>query len=412
MVDPNEAPTTPDRDGPFGTVDTLTRLGIRAWMVVGIGLAVLLVIALLAQISGLVVPLVIASVMGALLAPLVDRMERARVPRGIGSGTVLLGLFGLVAGSLWIVVAGLSEQAGEISAQLTAGLALINQQLSEWGIDIGTTSELMGQVTDFFTGSAAGLSSLLSGLLSNVASFVVGTLVAVFLLFYVLLDWHRLTRWVSSHLAVDQAMGNGVVDDAVSSIRQYFGGLTISAVVTSVLIGASAALLDVPLAFAIALVTLVTSYVPYLGAIVSGAFATLIALGAQGPTVALIMLVVILVVQNVVQTLVLTRVTSDSLSIHPMVNLGSTIIGATLAGILGATLSAPLVAMVIRVRARLTAGPASGESGMNDDHVATTTGESRSCSLTSDVPGLPVHRVAPARRWLISGDGLQRRRHT
>ena len=375
MVDPNEAPTTPDRDGPFGTVDALTRLGIRAWMVVGIGLAVLLVIALLAQISGLVVPLVIASVMGALLAPLVDRMERARVPRGIGSGTVLLGLFGLVAGSLWIVVAGVSEQAGEISAQLTAGLALINQQLSEWGIDIGTTSELMGQVTDFFTGSAAGLSSLLSGLLSNVASFVVGTLVAVFLLFYVLLDWHRLTRWVSSHLAVDQAMGEGVVDDAVSSIRQYFGGLTISAVVTSVLIGASAALLDVPLAFAIALVTLVTSYVPYLGAIVSGAFATLIALGAQGPTVALIMLVVILVVQNVVQTLVLTRVTSDSLSIHPMVNLGSTIVGATLAGILGATLSAPLVAMVIRVRARLTAGPVSGESGMNDDHVATTTGE-------------------------------------
>ena len=375
MADPLEAPTTPDGDGPFGTVDTLTRLGIRAWMVVGIGLAVLLVIALLAQISGLVVPLVIASVMGALLAPLVDRMERARVPRGIGSGTVLLGLFGLVAGSLWIVVAGLSEQAGEISAQLTAGLALINQQLSEWGIDIGTTSELMGQVTDFFTGSAAGLSSLLSGLLSNVASFVVGTLVAVFLLFYVLLDWHRLTRWVSSHLAVDQVMGEGVVDDAVSSIRQYFGGLTISAVVTSVLIGASAALLDVPLAFAIALVTLVTSYVPYLGAIVSGAFATLIALGAQGPTVALIMLVVILVVQNVVQTLVLTRVTSDSLSIHPMVNLGSTIVGATLAGILGATLSAPLVAMVIRVRARLTAGPASGESGLDDDHVATTTGE-------------------------------------
>ena len=375
MADPLEAPTTPDGDGPFGTVDTLTRLGMRAWMVVGIGLAVLLVIALLAQISGLVVPLVIASVMGALLAPLVDRMERARVPRGIGSGTVLLGLFGLVAGSLWIVVAGVSEQAGEISAQLTAGLALINQQLSEWGIDIGTTSELMGQVTDFFTGSAAGLSSLLSGLLSNVASFVVGTLVAVFLLFYVLLDWHRLTRWVSSHLAVDQVMGEGVVDDAVSSIRQYFGGLTISAVVTSVLIGASAALLDVPLAFAIALVTLVTSYVPYLGAIVSGAFATLIALGAQGPTVALIMLVVILVVQNVVQTLVLTRVTSDSLSIHPMVNLGSTIIGATLAGILGATLSAPLVAMVIRVRARLTAGPASGESGMNDDHVATATGE-------------------------------------
>lgn len=356
----------------------LDRIGRQAWMVVGIGVAGLLVVALLAQLSGLVIPLVIASVMGALLAPVVDRLGRWGVPRSVGATSVLLGLLVLLVASGWTVVTGIADQAAEISTQLSAGLARISDQLAAWGIEVGTSEELTSDLTGFFTGSAAGLSSVLSGLLSNVISFIIGFLVATFLLFYVLVDWHRLTGWVGSHLGVDRSTGEGVLSDAVSSVRQYFGGLTISAVVTAVLIGGAAGLLDVPLAFAIALVTLVTSYVPYLGAIVSGGFATLIALGSQGPATALIMLVVILIVQNVVQTLVLTRVTSDSLSIHPMVNLGSTIVGAALAGILGATLSAPLVAMAIRIRARLLHPPdqaaADGEPDPEGEAVEPPTG--------------------------------------
>ena len=47
--------------------------------------------------------------------------------------------------------------------------------------------------------------------------------------------------------------------------------------------------------------------------------------------------------------------TSDRLSIHPIANLISTIIGAALAGLLGATLSAPVLAMTIRISRRIRA---------------------------------------------------------
>ncbi len=66
------------------------------------------------------------------------------------------------------------------------------------------------------------------------------------------------------------------------------------------------------------------------------------------------MLAVVLLTQNVLQTIMLTKLSSDQLHIHPIVNLSSTIIGATLAGILGATLSAPLVAIVMATHRRLT----------------------------------------------------------
>ncbi len=123
---------------------------------------------------------------------------------------------------------------------------------------------------------------------------------------------------------------------------------------TAVLIGAAMLILDLPLAFTVALVTFVTSYIPYLGAIFSGTFGFLVALGAGGTTDAIILLVVILVVQNVVQTVVGNRLASTSLSLHPIASLISTIVGAAIAGLLGATLSAPVLAAIIAIRQRVT----------------------------------------------------------
>jgi len=148
-------------------------------------------------------------------------------------------------------------------------------------------------------------------------------------------------------------LGDGAVEDAVWSVRRYFYALTVTSLVTAVVIGLTAAVVGVPLAFSIALVTFITSYVPYVGAFVSGAFAVLIALGAGGISDALIILAVILVVQMVIQPILQNRMTASELDIHPVVSFGSTIVGGVFAGVLGAMLSAPLVAMIIKIRNRV-----------------------------------------------------------
>jgi predicted PurR-regulated permease PerM len=86
---------------------------------------------------------------------------------------------------------------------------------------------------------------------------------------------------------------------------------------------AAAWALGVPLAFTIALITLTTSYIPHLGAIFAGAFATLIALGSNGIQTAVVLLVVVL----------------------------------------GATLATPAVAAGVLVHRRLVAGPAAAAHG-------------------------------------------------
>jgi predicted PurR-regulated permease PerM len=158
-------------------------------------------------------------------------------------------------------------------------------------------------------------------------------------------------------MGVPAEVGQEITDDATWSIRQYFLALTISSLVVAVIVGSAVAILGLPLAFAIAIVTFATSYVPYLGAVISGAFAVLIALGSGGFADAAIVLVVVLVAQNVVQTIVQTKLTEGRLAMHPIVIFGSTIAGGALFGLLGAALSTPVVAIAVKVVARLSDEP-------------------------------------------------------
>lgn len=334
--------------------------GMRGWLITGVALGAAVVIAVLGQIPGLVVPLVIAAVLGALFAPVVDLLARHRIPRSVGAVLVMVLLTGIVTFSLWLMVVGVAEEGPKITESLDAGLASVEEWLTARGVAFGEDS-LEQQLNDLLAGILGGALAYLPGLLSGSVSFFIGIAIGGFLVYYILVDWHGLTRWVGRNVGWTEEAGAGMVGDAVDAVRRYFGSLSLSAVVTAVLIGAAAWALDVPLAFTIAVITLVTSYIPYLGAIFSGAFATVIALGAAGPQAAVIMLLVILFVQNIVQTVVLTRLTSTALKMHPIVTLGSTIIGAAVAGALGAMLSAPAVAVWILIVRRLRSRPADAE---------------------------------------------------
>ncbi len=338
----------------------LTRWGLRSWLLLGVLVAAAALMWLLSQVSGIVVPLVIAAVLGALFAPVVDRLRRVGVPTAAGAGLVLLGLAAVTALSVWLVVAGVLDQASEISTQLDAGLAELDSWLAAHGVE--TSGGLAGQAGGIAGVAVEGLPGVLGGVLSGFASFLIGLVIAVFLLYYVLVDWDGLRAWVGAHLGLAPQAGADVIGDAVDSVRRYFWSLTLSAVVTAVIIGGSAWLLGVPLAFTIALITLTTSYVPYLGAIFSGAFATLIALGSSGVQTAVVLLVIVLVVQNVVQTVVLARLSSTALSLHPIVTMSATIVGAAVAGVLGATLATPATAALLLVHRRLASpSPRGGE---------------------------------------------------
>jgi predicted PurR-regulated permease PerM len=333
----------------------LAKVGVRSWLYLGIAVWAVVLYSALAALSGLVIPLVISIVLAVIFAPLIGRLSRGRIPRRLAGALVMVGLLGIGVASVWVTVRGIVDQASEIGRQLAAGINAVAEWVDEVGIGLGDGSERVDDAYEIGSWLLQGLAGSFSSVFSSAFSLLAGTFIGLFLLYYLLADWDRLVSWVSQHLAVPVDLARPILGDTMAAIREYFYGLTISSLIVAVVIGVTMLLLGLPLAFTIAIVTFVTAYVPYLGAIFSGAFAFLVALGSGGPGKAFVVLAVVLIAQNAIQTLVQNKLTSDRLRIHPIVNFGSTIVGASLAGVLGATLSAPAVAAMVRLVGRVRA---------------------------------------------------------
>jgi predicted PurR-regulated permease PerM len=332
----------------------LRAAGIRAWSVVGIVAVAVVAYTAFSTFSTFILPLIVAAVLGIIFEPVASLLARL-MPRQIASLLVLLGIFVLAIVIVAVVVIGVIDQSSEIVDQTQAAIDTGRGWLADQGFTVVLIDDVQAQLSSFMDQVVPGLLSYVPGAFSGISSFLVGTFIALFILYYVIAEWETLTAWVGSNLGVPPGLGEGIVEDATRSFRDYFYVLTVASLPVAGMVWLAAVLMHVPLGFTIALVTFVTSYVPYIGALVSSVFALLIAFGAGGIVPALVMLIVILVAQNVVQPIVQRQMERNALDLHPIAGFGSTIIGSVLFGILGATLSAPFVAMGVRVRDRVQA---------------------------------------------------------
>jgi predicted PurR-regulated permease PerM len=358
------------RDMPTGGVPHwLWTLGLSSWLAAGVIGAIVLVLAFISASATISVPLIVAVVVGAIAAPLVEAMSKRGVPKALAATIVLVGLILIIAVTLWVTVAGVMSQGSHIQAQLQSGLDALRQWLAGFGIEVPSLKSLLSKQSTETAQKAAS-----SGVLSSVGSAVstglssafalfFGIFISFALMFYVLSDFGSIAGWIGRHLGLPPELGEGIVRDAVDSLRGYFKGTTLSGLAVALVIGIAVWALGVPLAIPIALVTFLTCYIPFFGAIISGAFACLIALGASGPTKAVIVLVVVLVAQNLLQTVINAKTMGDSLALAPLVILVVTMLGGIFGGLLGTVLAAPLTALGVRAGNRLSAARAAEIEG-------------------------------------------------
>ena len=332
----------------LGTPGWLRTLGVGAWFVLGIFGVLALTLFVTALVAEVAIPLAIAAVLAAVLVPLVDRLQRWRLPRWLGATLVLILAMSLVVATVVVLVTGLTGQADEIWAQLRASL----QQVEADAGDLPMPSdELLDAARDT---ARLLVSGLLGSLFSSASGLLVGTVLAVFMLLFLLKDWVQITGWMANHIGLPSATGQAILDGTVRAFRGYAAGLTLIGAANAVVVAVGAVVLGVPLAGTIALVSFVASYVPYLGAFVAGAFAVLIAYGSGGLAPALVMLAVVLLANNSIQNLVEPFAFGNRLRLHPLAVLLTVTTATMLFGVTGAVLAAPLTSAAVNAHHLLT----------------------------------------------------------
>jgi putative heme transporter len=345
----------------FAAPGWLRDVGFTAWLLVGVTLLIVGVVWLLSLTETIVMPLMAASVVAAVCAPVVAWLARHRVPRGVGAVLILLAVVAVAVGVVIVVVGGIASQSGDISGHLTDGQDKIAGWLEDLGVDPGKASDA---TQDAGSTSSSAFHALLDGVakgISGLASLVFFLSLTALSLVFLLADGPKIRAWGERHMGVPLPIAHTITGRLLQSLRGYFFGVTIVAVFNAVVIGGGALLLGIPLAGTIAVVTFLGAYIPYLGAWTAGAFSVLLALGGAGTDAAIAMAVLQLLANGILQQMVQPFAYGAALGIHPLAVLIVTIGGGALFGAAGLVLAAPLTSAAVRIAADLSRSRATGE---------------------------------------------------
>ena len=307
-------------------------------------------------------PVVGAMIVATVAMPLVARLQRHRWPRAAGAVVVLLGLAALGVLVLVVVIGGITSQSSEIGGHADDAANKAEGWLKSVGVNDSGASSAKSSVQKDVPEIISTLTTGVIHGIQGITTLAFGLSFALLSLFFLLKDGPSMRAWVDRHLGLPLPAARTVTGGVIRSLRGYFRGVTLIAAFNGVVVGLGALVLGVPLAGTIGVVTFVTAYVPFVGAFVAGAFAVVIALGANGTTTALIMLVIVLAANGLLQNIVQPFAMGSALDLNPLVVLVVTIGAGCLFGMLGLVLAAPLTSAAVHItrdlsRARLAAAP-------------------------------------------------------
>jgi putative heme transporter len=331
----------------FAPPQWLQDLGLLAWFLVGVGLVLFGLIWILGEISTIVSPVVSGTIVAAVAGPAVSWLQQRGVPRAAGAALMLLLVLAITVVVFLLVAHGIVANGDQIKALATEAADKIEGWATDAGID-GTSSANEGVKSAVPTIGETLLKGVAGGIsgLTSLAFFLSFTL---FSTFFLLKDGPTVRRFVNRHLGIPVEVANVVTGNMLSSLRKYFLGVSIVAAFNAIVVGIAAWILGVPLAGTIAVVTLVTAYVPFIGAFVSGAFAVVLALSSEGTSVALVMLVVVLLANGMLQNVVQPIAFGATLDLNPLAVLVVTIAAGCLFGMVGLVLAAPIASAAVHI---------------------------------------------------------------
>ncbi|MCJ1698887.1 AI-2E family transporter [Rathayibacter festucae] len=338
--------TPPAERRPTVWTDGLGRFALRCLQVlVVLALAAVLVLAM-TQLTLVLIPVLIAIILASAIHPVLAWMRRKGVPSILATWIALIGLLAILGAIGWLITVAVRNQWDELVSSASDGIASLQDYVQHlpFQIDEQQIEDARQSVVDFLTSSSFGSGALAGA--AAAANFVTGLVLMIVVLFFFMKDgpkiWEFLLRpFTGSSYDRAKRVGGKTVD----VLGGYIRGTATVAAVDAIGIGVALAILQVPLALPLAVIVFLTAFIPIVGATAAGILAALVALVANGPLAALIVIIVVIAVNQLEGNFLQPVVMARSLKLHPLIVLIALTIGTVLAGIVGAVLAVPIAAV-------------------------------------------------------------------
>jgi len=350
--------------GPVRVPRAVEVLTAWSWRLVLIGVALYGLALLVVRLRLVLLPVGIALLLTTVLMPLRRAMTDRGVPLPVAMLGVVAAFFGTIALAGALVVPPLVDEFRDLDKTLQSAA----DDVQEWLVDgpLGLDEKLVADgrrsIEDAVDDISAPEGAVVDGA-TLAGELLAGLLLAMVVTFFMVKDGPHLQRTVLSwfpdrHEAAVRAAGRG----AWGALGGYVRGSAMLGAFEAVVIGLTLLLTGASLVLPVAVLTFFAAFFPFIGAITAGVVATSVALVTSGPAAAGVVALVAIAVQQLDNDLLAPVIYGKALDMHPLVVIVAITSGGALAGLAGAFVAVPVVAVLIRASVAVRAEH-EGEAG-------------------------------------------------
>lgn len=344
--------------------------GTRHHVLLVTATALLTLIWLLDTTGFLLAPFVLALVLAYVLHPLVERMERRKISRTMGTAILALPAIGVVLLVVLVAIPALSGEIAEFIRGMPQLIQTATARMEQWQAqlqarDLAWLDEeavlgrmralqpdaVMAWLQQRQAAIARGIWSGVLGVGKGVGA-VLSLLSYVFLtpilVFYLLRDWRRIETRMGELVPGpyrDRVLGFASEYDRL--LARYMRGQLLAAGIVGTLTWLGFLIAGFPYALLLGVVAGVFNVIPYMGLVASLIPALVIAIFSASPLVALLKIVIVFaVVQVLDQAVIGPRVVGEAVGLHPVWVLLALAVSGYFFGFVGLLIAVPLAVLV------------------------------------------------------------------
>lgn len=326
--------------------DGFGRIATRCVQIIAVLIVAAVFVLAITQVTLVFIPVTLALIFSCAIHPFISWMRKHGIPSIIATWIALLSIIVIIGGITMLIIWAVRSQWDDLVKSATDGIAALQSYFNGLPADLvseANLKDLQQTVVTFLTSAQFGRGALAG--VSAAAEGVTGLFLTIVVLFFFMKDGPKIWEFLLRPFEGDAYQrARRVGDKTVSVLGGYVRGTATVAAADAVGIGIGLAIVQVPLALPLAVIVFITAFIPIVGATVAGILAALVALVANGPVAAIIVIAIVVFVNQLESHLLQPQIMGHSLNLHPLVILLALGAGSVIGGIIGAVLAVPIAA--------------------------------------------------------------------
>lgn len=339
--------------------DRLRQVALLVWTIVGLAVLGWFFLVIAEAIRVIWLPIAFAAGIVFLLEPAVKVFERLRLPRLVGALLAFLVMVAVIVAVGALVWPTVQEQGAELIAQLPDLYVSVVDWIREAAVRLGLDiDELLSQqaietwlrdptnqetIQDLLFGFGAGAGVVLRGVAETIAVIGLAPVLAI----YILVD---IKRFQSQGIELTPPRYRPEVAYVGGEVGTAMGSFVRGQLLVALLVGIGSSFgmwaIGLPFWLLIGIIAGFLNLIPFLGPVVGGALAALVALLNGDVWQAVWAVAIMVLVQQIDNHLITPMVQRARVNLSPLVIVLALIIGGALAGLLGVLVAIPVTAAV------------------------------------------------------------------